>query len=329
MPADRLTHPWTQNGHSPGTSVPDVPTPPADPDVTESPCSVWHQIHIQFTDWTNSENLAVTRLAPHLQRAHDTDLMGRWWFIRKAPCWRLRGQPGSAGSAASRRVVADVLDQLTDEGVVDQWRETIYEPETYAFGGPQGMEIAHTLFHADSDAVVSYLRPHGPTGILGRREVSLLLCSNLFGSAGQDWYEQGDVWHRVTQMRPLPPDTPLNRLEGLVDVLRPLMTLDPDTHRRLEGTDGPLAFAAPWLAAFAHAGQRLARTAHHGTLQRGLRDVLAHHVIFHWNRLGLAATTQAVLARAARDAIMGSPPVATTSEPTAPRCRDHGITEAT
>ena len=35
----------------------------------------------------------------------------------------------------------------------------------------------------------------------------------------------------------------------------------------------------------------------------GLRDVLAHHVIFHWNRLGLATPTQAVLAHAAADAV--------------------------
>ena len=41
-----------------------------------------------------------------------------------------------------------------------------------------------------------------------------------------------------------------------------------------------------------------------GTLDRGLRDVLAHHVIFHWNRLGLPASTQATLARSAQAAVM-------------------------
>jgi hypothetical protein len=43
-------------------------------------------------------------------------------------------------------------------------------------------------------------------------------------------------------------------------------------------------------------------------LTRGIRAVITLHVIFHWNRIGLPATTQATLARAAKDAIFGSPP---------------------
>lgn len=34
-------------------------------------------------------------------------------------------------------------------------------------------------------------------------------------------------------------------------------------------------------------------------LTRGLRALLAHTVIFHWNRFGLPATTPGILARAA------------------------------
>jgi hypothetical protein len=40
-------------------------------------------------------------------------------------------------------------------------------------------------------------------------------------------------------------------------------------------------------------------------MERGLRDVLAHHVIFHFNRIGVPAPAQAVLARAARNALLG------------------------
>jgi hypothetical protein len=39
-------------------------------------------------------------------------------------------------------------------------------------------------------------------------------------------------------------------------------------------------------------------------VSRGLRAVLAHVVIFHWNRLGLPAVTQATLARAAASACL-------------------------
>jgi thiopeptide-type bacteriocin biosynthesis protein len=73
----------------------------------------------------------------------------------------------------------------------------------------------------------------------------------------------------------------------------------------LFGTDGPLSFAESWAAAFDHAGQALAATANEGTLERGTRDILAHHVIFHWNRIGLSATTQNILANVAKATVLG------------------------
>ena len=39
-----------------------------------------------------------------------------------------------------------------------------------------------------------------------------------------------------------------------------------------------------------------------GQLYRGLRDVLAHHLIFAWNRAGLPYMTQSVIAGAAKTA---------------------------
>ncbi|WP_281382846.1 lantibiotic dehydratase C-terminal domain-containing protein [Actinomadura verrucosospora] len=62
---------------------------------------------------------------------------------------------------------------------------------------------------------------------------------------------------------------------------------------------GPAAFAGAWHDAFHTVGQRLAAASHEGRLERGRRALLAHVVILHWNRLGLAATAPGVLARAA------------------------------
>jgi thiopeptide-type bacteriocin biosynthesis protein len=272
----------------------------------------WYQVRIQFTDWNSAEHAAATHLSPQLQQAQDTGGLAAWWFIRKAPCWRLRARPGPAATLADlQAAISTVLDRLTEAGLIDRWWETVYEPESWAFGGPQGMDIAHTLFHADSRGILDYLRRHDHTAPLestiGRRELSVLLCSALLRSAGQEWHEHGDVWHRVAQMRPLPSNTPLDRLRDMAGGLRRLMTVDTNPHGTLLGPDGPLAFAAPWAAAFDQAGRSLGHAARDGTLQRGVRDILAHHVIFHWNRLGLAANTQAVLARAARDTVMNPP----------------------
>lgn len=36
----------------------------------------------------------------------------------------------------------------------------------------------------------------------------MLLCSALFHATGQEWFECGDIWHRVTRLRPIPAGTP-------------------------------------------------------------------------------------------------------------------------
>ena len=272
----------------------------------------WYQVRIQFTDWNSAEHTAATRLGPQLQQAQGTGVLAAWWFIRKAPCWRLRARPSPIATLADlQAVISTLLDHLSEAGLIARWWETVYEPEVCAFGGPQGMDIAHTLFHADSCGILDYLRRHDPIasheGTIGRRELSVLLCSALFRSAGQEWHEHGDVWSRVAQLRPLPSDTLLDRLRDMASELRRLMTMNTDLHGPLLGPDGLLAFAAPWAAAFDQAGHSLGHAARDGTLQRGVRDILAHHVIFHWNRLGLPAKTQAVLARAARDTVMNPP----------------------
>ncbi len=270
----------------------------------------WYQVRIRFPDWDTAEHTAATRLGPHLQQAQDTGVLIGWWFIRKAPCWRLRGRPGPTTTIADvRAALGHFLHDLTAAGLIDGWWEGIYEPETLAFGGPAGMHIAHKLFHADSAAILDYLRRHHyavpATHPIGRRELSILLCTAMFRGAGQEWHEHGDIWHRVTAMRPLPPDIPTHRVGDLTAGLHRLITADTTPTGPQFGT--PLASAAGWATAFTDAGQALAEAARGGALQRGLRDTLAHHVIFHWNRLGLPARTQSVLAHAARNTVMNPP----------------------
>lgn len=276
----------------------------------------WYQVRVQFSDWAGAEHIAATRLGPNLQRLHDVGVVAKWWFIRKAPCWRVRCQPGPTLTVTDvRGAVASVLDELTAAGTIEGWRASIYEPESLAFGGSAGIRVAHGLFHADSTAILDHLRrPHpgaATVSAIGRRELSILLCIGLLRAAGQDWHEQGDVWHRVTAMRPLTADIPTHRVSEIIPGLHELLFADTDPGGPL--LSGPLAAEATWMRAFIDAGRQLGTAARNGTLERGLRDILAHHVIFHWNRLGLPARTQAVLAHAARDTVMR--PEATRSQP--------------
>ncbi len=268
----------------------------------------WFAIRIQPADGDTAEHAAATHLGPQLQQAQATGVLAAWWFVRKHPCWRLRLHPGPIATVTELEMAfGTILDSLKEAGLIDRWWPAVYEPEVLAFGGPRAMSIAHNLFHTDSHSILDYVLHQDPAArpehTLGRRELSVLLCSALFRAAGQEWYEQGDIWDRVARMRPLPSGVPTNRLPDMAEDLRRLMAVD--TAQLLETT--PLGFAAPWAVGFRDAGSDLADAAHHGALLRGMRDVLAHHVIFHWNRLGLAARTQAILARAARDTVMNPP----------------------
>jgi thiopeptide-type bacteriocin biosynthesis protein len=258
----------------------------------------WSQVSIHFDPWDTAEQIAVSHLAPVLADIEQAGLITTWFFIRKWPRWRVRFRPtpNPAENNAVERLHHH-LDALADSGHIAAWTSTIYEPETFAFGGPTGMTVAHDLFHEDSQNILAYLATAETSD--KRRELSILLCSHLLRSAIQDWYEQGDIWARVAEHRTPPPNTPPDRLHDLQQQLQRLMTIEPST---LDPATMPPTFAA-WTTAFGHAGTTLADLARTGNLTRGLRAVLAHHILFAWNRLGLSHTTQSLLAHAARSAV--------------------------
>ncbi|EWM19845.1 O-methyltransferase [Kutzneria sp. 744] len=206
----------------------------------------------------------------------------------------------SATEARLRDTVIQALEGMQDDGTVASWVATIYEPEVHAFGGTDGMATAHRLFHHDSQHILA--RPAGPSD--HRREHTILLCGVMMRAAGQDWYEQGDVWARVADNRPLH-QRRRDQLQSLFSGLRRLLSVDAGPGSPLAAPKGQLADIAGWINTFHEAGKDLGGFSRRGELTRGLRAVLAHHVIFHWNRLGLSYETQSVLAAAARDAVFG------------------------
>lgn len=264
--------------------------------------TAWRQYYIRFTAWNNDEPTAATYLLPILNNAKRSGTVDIWWFIRKHPCWRLRILPASV-IHADLTDISTALDTLVTDGHLDAWWPGLYEAETAAFGGGAAMEIAHRLFAADSLGVLELAAADG-TG-LGRRELSVLLCSALMRGADLEWYERGDVWDRVAAERHLPADIPADKITGMGASLRTLMIADTTSDGPQFGPDGPVASQRDWAEAFHDAGDKLGRLNHDGQLRRGLRDILSYHVIFHWNRLGLPARAQAILAHAARTAILG------------------------
>lgn len=283
----------------------------------ETTDAVWRQVFIHFHDYADAEHVGATHLGPEMDESQAAGEVFSWFFIRKDPCWRLRFLPAPDPSAPDAATpLHDRLDMLREVGRIAGWVATIYEPETCAFGGPDGMDLAHRHFHTDSHNILTYLTHLDADTTTGRadrrRELSILLCSILMRAAGQDWYEQGDIWARLATMRPHPPQPSSQRLHDLEDNLHRLISVDPNP---LMGERQSLAFLAEWAEAFSRTGRGLAELARTGTLTRGVRAVLAHHVLFHWNRLGLPYGTQSLLAHTAKEMILNSDRYPTTDNP--------------
>lgn len=208
-------------------------------------------------------------------RALATALAGRrFHFLRKDAGVRLR----------TEQPVGGLLDQLVADRVITGWTGGIYEPETHAFGGPKGMEVAHDMFCADSPAALA------ETGTPGVRERSVMLLSAMIREAGLDPFEAGDVYDQWAALRhPVtPPQGPA--LEKAVSAMRRLMNADAALRPDAEAGWGER------VAAFEDAGRRLRRLAADGRLIRGIRGVIAHHAIFAFNRAGVPADVQAATA---------------------------------
>nr|WTA00695.1 thiopeptide-type bacteriocin biosynthesis protein [Streptomyces sp. NBC_00857] len=265
----------------------------------------WWQFYVSFPDWTDAEQIAVTHLAPLLHSLDECDRISLWWFIRKHPCWRLRLYGGPESQV--RTDLGARLDELVKEGHISRWWPGIYEPEIAAFGGADSMLNAHRLFAADSHHILSR---HGRTDVpIGRRELSVILCTVMMQAAGLEWQEQGDVWDRVIkeEHRSATGKVLEGRLEGMTRQIRALLVSDISPDGAVFGGAGPLHSVAEWAAAFRRAGNALKEGVASGSLDRGIRRVLAYHVIFHWNRFGLSLAAQSSLALAARTAILDPP----------------------
>ncbi|TLQ46069.1 methyltransferase, FxLD system [Streptomyces marianii] len=254
----------------------------------------WHQHNVTFADRATGKRAIADRLGPALLAAEEDGQLTAWWFMNKQP-WPLRYR-----SAEPSPLIESLLSDLVDDETVRSWVPGIYEPETTAFGGTEGMDAAHELFHQDSRHLLTY-QP-GP-GRLGRRETAVLLISALMRAASLDWFEQGDVWVKAAALRPSPQALAPARSAALDTAMKRLMTVDT---RSLCRPTGPLDGHDAWVAAFERAGETLAHLATGGRLTRGLRAVIAHHLIFHANRAGLRSDDQSALFNIAREAVMGT-----------------------
>jgi protein-L-isoaspartate(D-aspartate) O-methyltransferase len=257
----------------------------------------WRQVDLWCENWQAAEQMAVRHLWPLLDAAEHAGSITRWWFVRKGESWRLRLVPADDTEETAAMVLGSLTTALREQGAVRRCSEPVYEPEVHAFGGGSAMELAHTLFHLDSRSMLCHLTESRQDH---RRELGLLLGTRLLRAAGLDWYEQGDVWTQLAAHRT--PATPAEPSPRTVMAVQRLITAAGDTD------NSPLTSRPSWPAAFDRAGHALADLNQQGHLTRGLRAVLAHHLLFEFNRLGISAEQQYLLATAAYQVVFRQEP---------------------
>jgi protein-L-isoaspartate(D-aspartate) O-methyltransferase len=255
--------------------------------TTQNDGQRWCQVNLWCDDWQAAETMAVHHLLPLLTDAEHSDRLASWWFVRKGESWRVRVALTDDTDDAETAFLDRIAAALYDRGAIRRYAQVVYEPEIAAFGGAAAMDIAHLLFHRDSYHVLHHLARHQDH----RRELAVLLAGHLLRAAGQDWYEQGDIWTRLAIHRKAQ-NTPEPSTRTVAAVQR-LLTAAADAD------NSPLRAELAWPTAFDRAGHALADLHQHGALTRGLRAVLTQHLLFAFNRLGVSAEHQYLLATAA------------------------------
>jgi thiopeptide-type bacteriocin biosynthesis protein len=240
----------------------------------------WHAVRIVFADRAQAETTMATIVAPVLDTLCASRRSVGWWFRREPHAWRIylhNPDLATAGQAIRR---------LGRTGTVAATVPEPYTLDPQPFGGLSGAAIAQDLFVVESRAVLGYARFADPP--LGRRELSVAVLDTLMVAARLAWAARGDVYTRLAATHPNVDPAGARRLgaELLASLTDPALDL-------------AAASTAAWTDGCAAAGKRLADATDNGLLTRRLVDVLATIVNAQWNRLGMPATTQAVLAHAA------------------------------
>lgn len=234
-----------------------------------------------------SARAVFARLTPLLRRWRQLRTVTCFFFMRKPPDLRLR----FLGPNLEAQVLPDltrILQRLKREGFVKRFFPSIYEPETFKFGGPQAMKVVHAHFDSDSRAWVDLDRIWASgQGALTPDVLTLAVLNDLFSRALADASEVWDVWCNLARLIPIPPN--LQSPEAGVFFIDALLS-------RVTKPEACI------LRRYARANRTLSsgllRVWNHGRLQCGLRAIFPFIAMFHFHRYGFDATKQGLLAQA-------------------------------
>jgi thiopeptide-type bacteriocin biosynthesis protein len=163
-PEGRFVHeillPFVGPPRAPADATPRPAEPVAPARRTFPPGSAWLYAKL-YTGTAAADRILVDAVAPVVAQALESGAATRWFFIRYGdPEWHLRlrfhGDPARLHAEVLPALYACAAPLLADGAA---WRLQLdtYERETERYGGPEGVELAEQLFHADSDAALELL----------------------------------------------------------------------------------------------------------------------------------------------------------------------------
>lgn len=206
-----------------------------------------------------------------------------------------RRLPKGVADEVEKRI-GHVLTNMQQDGAVLTAQRVIYEPEVYLFGGSKSIDLIHELFQLESSALLSLGMGNRKTNDL----FSALWSEAMLRVAGLDAFERWDVWCKVSELRRPAKDLPRNACSNLREKFAWLARAHSDEiisilRQRFPNLSSTVDTLARW-------GEVLQEANRIGRLERGLRDILATCLIFHWNRCMYGPTEQSLLAKLHVDA---------------------------
>lgn len=228
-----------------------------------------------------------------------------FFFMHKPPGLRLRFQAYGAGGTVPLR--AELLDRAEKFGeLAGPPVCTVYEPESYLFGGPCSMPWVHEVFTADSLAWLDrHARRPGDTAGHPAADwrLSLFLLREMFDGLRIVGWEHRGVWEAVRA------DTGRALPGGLRDAGLRRAAAGIRAHWEQPRAQLLAGLPEPWRADQERNGEAVRRAADHwrtgyfesGDAVRGPRRAAAHAVIFHWNRGRFSYARQSLITEALLD----------------------------
>jgi len=217
----------------------------------------------------------------------------RWFFfMRKRPDMRLRFCGPDVRRQLNRKL-SSVLDSLVSTRIVRRVFESVYEPETRVFGGPQAMRLVHAYFHADAAAWMELDRlAQSASRVVSSEHLAAGVLNDLFFRTLEDRNEVWDVWSNLSAGSPRNENdqAPAFDIAGLLS--QDLTPAEARVLKRYNRANQVLA-------------KGLCRLWAEGALSRGLRAILTSIAVFHFNRHGLPPCWSIAIARNIRDRLAG------------------------